>query len=120
MPNHHPPNMDVLPKAFLKIILAAKWLVWHSRTSPNQQRRPLPSLLSDSCSMRKLFDLMQARAATPSAATGSDVLTVLGLEKKFRRSENTSLIRIDAKFVVILGGQNNLIGRSEIRKCVHK
>ena len=63
---------------------------------------------------------MQARAATPSAATGSDVLTVLGLEKKIRRSENTSLIRIDAKFVVILGGQNNLIGRSEIRKCVHK
>ena len=23
-----------------------KWLVWHSSTSPNQQRRPLPSLLS--------------------------------------------------------------------------
>ena len=52
-PNHHAPKKDVLPKTFLQIILAAKWLVRHSSTSPNQQRRPLPSLLpdSDSCSM---------------------------------------------------------------------
>ena len=33
-------------KTFLQIIIAAKWLVWHSSTSPKQQRRPLPSLLS--------------------------------------------------------------------------
>ena len=43
--NHHPPKMDVLQKTFLQIILAAKWLVRHSRTSPKHQRRPLPSLL---------------------------------------------------------------------------
>ena len=36
--NHHPTNCS-------KIILAAKWLVRHSSTFPNQQRRPLPSLL---------------------------------------------------------------------------
>ena len=51
-PNHHPPKMDVLPKTFLQIILASKWLVWHSSTSPKQQWRPLPSLLSVSSSMR--------------------------------------------------------------------
>ena len=33
-------------KNLVQIILAAKWLVWDSRTSPKQQRRPLPSLLS--------------------------------------------------------------------------
>ena len=38
--------MDVLPKTFVQIILAAKWLVRHSSMSPSQQRRPLPSLLS--------------------------------------------------------------------------
>ena len=46
IPNHHPTKMDVLPKFFVQIILAAKWLVRHSSTSPKQQRRPLPSLLS--------------------------------------------------------------------------
>ena len=53
-PNHHPPkmDMDVLPKTYLQIILASKWLVRHSGIRPpNQQRRPLPSPLSDSCSM---------------------------------------------------------------------
>ena len=45
IPNHHPNTMDVLPKTLLQIILAVKWLVQHSSTSPNQQRRPLPSLL---------------------------------------------------------------------------
>ena len=44
-PNHHPPELDFLPKTCLQINLAAKWLVLHSSTSPNQQRRPLPSLL---------------------------------------------------------------------------
>ena len=29
---------------FLQIIIAAKWLVRHICTSPNQQRRPLPSV----------------------------------------------------------------------------
>ena len=29
-----PPKMDVIPKTFLQIILAATWLVWHSSTSP--------------------------------------------------------------------------------------
>ena len=33
-------------KTFVQIILAAKWLVRPSNTSPHQQRRPLPSLLS--------------------------------------------------------------------------
>ena len=42
---HHPPKMDVFPKTFLQIILAAKWLVQHSSTSPKQQRRPLLSRL---------------------------------------------------------------------------
>ena len=46
-PNQLPPKMDILPKNFL----AAKWLVWHSMLLPNQQRQPLPSLLSDSYSM---------------------------------------------------------------------
>ena len=50
-PNPHPPKMDVLPKAFLQIILAAKWLVQHSSTFPKQQRRPFPSLLSVSSSI---------------------------------------------------------------------
>ena len=37
-------------KTFLQIILAVMWLVRHTRMSmsPKQQRRPLPSLLSDS------------------------------------------------------------------------
>ena len=39
--------MDVLPKTFLQINLAANWLLRYSRmyVRPNQQRRPLPSLL---------------------------------------------------------------------------
>ena len=45
-PNHDPTKMNVLPKTLVQIILAAKFLVRHSSTSPNQQRRPLPSLLS--------------------------------------------------------------------------
>ena len=49
--SHHtkqPQNkMDVLPKTCLQIILAAKGLVRHSNSSPKQQRRPLPSLLSE-------------------------------------------------------------------------
>ena len=44
--NYHPLKMDVLPITFLQIILAVNWLVWHSSTSPKQQRRPLPSPLS--------------------------------------------------------------------------
>ena len=50
-PNHHPHKMDVLPKTFLQIILAANWLGRYSGTSHNQQRRPLPSLLSVSSYM---------------------------------------------------------------------
>ena len=45
-PNHHPPKMDFNSKTFLQIILAVKQLVRHSITSPKEQRRPLPSLLS--------------------------------------------------------------------------
>ena len=33
-PNHHPPKMDVLPKTFLQIILAAKWLVHGIQVHP--------------------------------------------------------------------------------------
>ena len=32
-PTHNPPKMDILPKSCLQIILAAKWLVWHSSNS---------------------------------------------------------------------------------------
>ena len=45
IPNHDPTKMNVHPKTFSQIILAAKWLVSHSTTSPVQQRRHLPSLL---------------------------------------------------------------------------
>ena len=38
--SHNTTKMDVLPKTYVQIILAAKWLVSHSRTSPNQQRQP--------------------------------------------------------------------------------
>ena len=34
IPNHHPTKMDVLPKTFVQIILAAKWLVRHSSIRP--------------------------------------------------------------------------------------
>ena len=44
--DHHPTKMDVRPKTFVQIILAAKLLVRHSSTCPNQQRWHLPSLLS--------------------------------------------------------------------------
>ena len=44
-PNHHPNEMDVLPKSFVQSILAAnKWLLQDSSNSPKQ--RPSPSLLS--------------------------------------------------------------------------
>ena len=32
--NHYPTRMDVLPKMFVQIILASKWLVRHSSTRP--------------------------------------------------------------------------------------
>ena len=44
--NHHPTKMDILQNTFVQIIIAAKCLMRHSSTYPNQQRRPLPSLLS--------------------------------------------------------------------------
>ena len=46
IPHHHPTKIDVFPKTFVQIILAAKWLVRHLSTFPKQQRRPLRSLLS--------------------------------------------------------------------------
>ena len=52
-----PHNTPKQNKTFLQIILAAKWLVRHSNTSPNRQRRPLPSLLSDSDSMTWLYSV---------------------------------------------------------------
>ena len=54
-PSHHNPKMDVLPKTFPQIILAAKCLVRHSSTSPSQQRRPLPSLLSNFSSIVTVY-----------------------------------------------------------------
>ena len=42
--SHHPPKLDVIPKPFLQIILAAEWLVWHSSMSPKQHWRSLPLL----------------------------------------------------------------------------
>ena len=59
--NHHPPKMDVLSKIFLQIFLAAKWLVQHSSTSPKQQQRPLPSLLSNSSSMSCQYCTLYSR-----------------------------------------------------------
>ena len=47
-PNHHPLKLDVFPKTFLQILLAAKSLVQHSSSFPNQQWRSLPFLLRDS------------------------------------------------------------------------
>ena len=46
IPNHQPIKMDVLTTTFFLQIILSKWLLRHSSTSPNQQRRPLPSLLS--------------------------------------------------------------------------
>ena len=34
IPSHHYPKIDVLPKSFLQIIIAAEWLVRHSSSSP--------------------------------------------------------------------------------------
>ena len=39
IPNHHQAKLDILPETFIQLILAAT-------TSPEQQRRPLPYLLS--------------------------------------------------------------------------
>ena len=45
-PTKPPPSqMDLLPKTFPPIILAAKWLVPALNMSPEQQRRTLPSLM---------------------------------------------------------------------------
>ena len=40
------PKWMLSKKTFVKIILAAYWSLRHSSTSSNQQRRPLPSLLT--------------------------------------------------------------------------
>ena len=53
IPNHLPPEMDVLPKTFLQIILFLAGV--SSSTSLKQHRRPLPSLLSVSFSMLVLL-----------------------------------------------------------------
>ena len=37
-PNLRPLKMDVLPKTYLQIILATKWLVRNSGNARNQQR----------------------------------------------------------------------------------
>ena len=47
IPNHHSTKMDVLPKTLIQIRLAAKWQGRAFKyTSPKQQRRPWPALLS--------------------------------------------------------------------------
>ena len=46
IPNHHPTTMDFLPKTSVKIILAAKWLVRHSKLPTNNSDDLIPSLLS--------------------------------------------------------------------------
>ena len=72
IPNHRPTKMDVLPKTFVQIILAAKWFARHSRMSRNQQRRPLPSLLYLSYFYMQDSDLSEQQpepggpAATPT------------------------------------------------------
>ena len=58
-PFHHHPEKNDLSKTLVQIIIAAKWLVRHSITSPKQKRRPLPSLLSVSSSMpRNILDMI--------------------------------------------------------------
>ena len=47
--NHYSPKMDVLPKKFLQIILAAKWLVRHSSTSPKPEATTFAGI--DPCCM---------------------------------------------------------------------
>ena len=51
-PNHQPPKIDVLPKTFLQIILAAKFhcAAFKYLYVPKKQRRPQPFLLSVSSS----------------------------------------------------------------------
>ena len=66
-PNKEPPKMDVLPKTFLQIILVTKWLVRHSCS----QRRPLPSLLSDSLVVWCRVRSMTGRGLTSGPAGSS-------------------------------------------------
>ena len=60
--SHNTTKMDVLPKTNVQIILAAKGLVSHSRTSPNQQRQPwayhlylYPSSLANDVYLNKVW-----------------------------------------------------------------
>ena len=50
-PDDHPFFQSILSVSFSSSHHGVKWLVWPSIPSPNQQRRPLFSLLSDSYSM---------------------------------------------------------------------
>ena len=53
-PNHQPPKMDILPKNFHPCyLMASAACIQVLSTFPKQQRRPLPSLLSDSSSVRE-------------------------------------------------------------------
>ena len=56
-PNHHTPNMDVFPKTFLQIILAAKWLQCGIQVRP-------PNSNDDLCFLFCLF-LLTACLSTP-------------------------------------------------------
>ena len=69
-PNHHPPKIDVLPKTFFQIILFTKSVVQHSGMSPDQQRRPLPFLMSDSYSMSEPRPPTSSSWSTPWSAIG--------------------------------------------------
>ena len=63
-PNHHPTKMDVHPKTFLPIILAAKWFVRHSNTSP----QPAATTFASSSMLigNSICTLMSPEAATLS------------------------------------------------------
>ena len=64
-PTKPPPSQNgCSSKSFLQIILTAKWLVRHSIPSPNQQRRPLISLLSGSYSKLKMHLELQKEPKT--------------------------------------------------------
>ena len=54
-------------KTFLQMILAAKWLVRHSRMSPKWQRRPLPSHLSVSFPMGENNSFLFSTHFVPNA-----------------------------------------------------
>ena len=105
-PNHHHIKMDVLSQTFVQIILAAKWFMRNSSKSPNQPRRPLPSLLSlfffYGVGTWNLFNFLcgchRGRAAASHSSGSQDVVfTRLYKEKTQMVLKLKILVRVLAK-----------------------